>query len=266
VRSPRADPARTAKVAGVLKDLTSLLSEGHERVGLVTTPSDATVYVDVVSPGTKYKAPLLWYFEPGKHRFIVLRSGFRTEERSFVVALGETVTLEVPLQPDLPAPGPLPPDGQGGEPPPPLPVGPPDGGASGSPDEPAGIGAEPGKGSSRTWAWVTLGLGVALLGTGGVLEYVALDRAGGIDRSAQAKIDSGELTYEAGMLWRDGQYDDRVEPPNVAAIACMATGGASLVAGAIWLVVTRGEESPESTILPVVSPDGASGMMFRMSF
>ncbi len=266
VRSPQTDAARTTKVVGVLKDLTARLSAGHERVGLTTIPPDATVYVDVVSPETKYKAPLLWYFEPGKHRFIVLKPGFRTEERPFLVALGETVMLEVALLPDRPGPGLVPEDARDGVTEPPVTTPPEDPGEVGAPADPGGFGSGPGEGSSQTWAWVTLGLGLGLVGIGGGLEYLALDRADGIDRSAQGKIDGGELTFEEGMAWRDRQYEDDVRLPNIAAVACLATGGAALAAGVVWLLATRGADAPPPAVTPVVSPDGTSGMLLQMSF
>lgn len=70
------------------------------RIHLDIQPDDATVYLDGRFLGSAGELSFLSagvVAEPGQHSIEVVRPGYRTEKRSVVVALGESVDIEVEL-------------------------------------------------------------------------------------------------------------------------------------------------------------------------
>lgn len=75
------------------------------RIHLDVTPDDAVVYLDGRFLGSAGELSFLSagvVAEPGQHSIEAVRPGYRTEKRSVVVALGESVDLEVELHRDGP--------------------------------------------------------------------------------------------------------------------------------------------------------------------
>jgi len=244
------DAARVKKADKALQTITKKLTPGRGRFGVNVVPQGAIVYVDERTDDNRYKAPVVWYFKPGHHRFIVMSEDGDEQVTNFMVKEGDLQVFEVTLKADSAI-------GEAGS------------GDSGQGESlpitlPVGIGEKSSSGSP--WPWITLGLGTAMVGTGGLFEYLALDARDDIVGETEDKI-AGGMSEKDANAWKDGQFDDRVKPKNTAAIVLFAAGGATVVGGIVWLIVDgkKSNESPAVSLVPLVSPSGG-GFSFGMSF
>jgi hypothetical protein len=226
------------------QEVESQLQQTHVKVHLACTPSTAMVSLPASnssSPSIDQPCPMTWWFTPGKHRLEAAHSGYqqRTIEID-VVGSGDSGRRDLVLY--VVKPPPIEGTGVAGE---------------------SITGQAP---SPSPWPWVTLGLGVAMVGTGGLFEYLALDARDDIVASTRAKISDGIDEKEANA-WKDKQFGNRVVPQNTAAIALFATGGAAVVGGIVWLFTAdrKTEAGSGMALIPLVSPS-SGGLSFGMTF
>ena len=245
------DPTRTAKVQKAAADLTAKLSPGRGKVGLNTVPQGATVYVDERLPENRYKTPVVWYFAPGQHRFIVEGEGDDGQVSNFMVREGDLQVFEVTL--DRAA------DGGNGD--------------GGTTDGGTPIGPPPVNGGEETdgqspWPWALMGAGLVIGGVGGYYEYRALDERDAIAREGTEKMTGADPMNETqANEWMNGEFDDRVVPNNNTAIGFFVGGGLAVAGGVAWLLLEDRDSGGETTmsLVPLVVPHGA-GVGFGMGF
>ena len=241
-------PERTRKSKTTLVKIAERLAPGRSSVTLRTDPADAVIHVGEKKEGNRYKAPLFRYFEPGEHTVVLEKEGRATVEKTFRTESGRPLVLteKIPLETKV-AGGDR---GDGGTP---IPVDP-------------GVSKEVETDSwTAYWPWVSIGAGAALLATGGVYEYLAVDTNNDIADLCQGKYELyDETNGTEGWSWKDAntelnrRFDDEVVPKNAVAISMFIAGGTAVVLGAGWLLFGP-DEPPKmgrARLTPVMMPAG----------
>ena len=97
------------------------------------------------------------------------------------------------------------------------------------------------------WPWVTVGVGGAALLTGAAL-LIASRRVTSRDADAAGVI-TGATQREHAELWEEGQREE------LSGVILLSAGGAALVGGLTWALLTPGPAGPRTAV--VVGPSGA---------
>ncbi|HUT78854.1 MAG TPA: hypothetical protein VM285_14250 [Polyangia bacterium] len=219
------DRARQTEVREELVRLRDLV--GFARV---TGPEGAIVIVDGVARGTAPLGRDLPVAASANHKAEAVVDGIAVAERTFQVSGGRTVDVELAAT----SAGPDRSDPSNG------PVGP-------APD--------PNRSPLKVWGWVAVGVGAALLASGGVTGGLALKK-------------DGELGDEcAGNICTSDSYDllDQRDRLAVASTALFVTGGIVAAAGAVMLFVdgTRDESPAAGTDVSLRVGPGAFALTGR---
>lgn len=250
-------PKRTEKAKTTLLGIAEQLAPGRSSVTVRTEPADAFVYVGKKDEGNRYKAPLFWYFGPGEHTVVLEKEGRATVEKTFRTESGKPLVLteKIPLETKV-AGGDR---GDGGAP---IPVDP-----GVSKEVEADLWTD-------LWPWVSIGAGAALLATGGVFEYLAVDANNDIADLCQDKYetyDGGDT--ENGWDWTTAnnemnqRFDDQVAPKNTIAISMFLAGGAAIAVGASWLFLSPDDRmtGAGARFAPMLMPAGG-GVAVELGF
>lgn len=215
---------KTAKqVAERLEDLRAKMPA---RFMLESDPAGATVYADSMQSESLGTTPLQVDVEPGSRVFFFEMEGFQNEVRNAEAKRGENPAISVTLKEARSL-------------------------AIVDPNE--SVGASPdGEGSNfAVWGWVTTGLGVATLATGGVFSFMSMQATD--DVNSYDKRAPGATQAELNGLKDDanGYYD--------TSIYLYAAGGVLTAAGVTLLVIDALQDEPAGTSLFVSpNPEGAS--------
>jgi tetratricopeptide (TPR) repeat protein len=238
-RKPDASDNRTIReyVLAIEKKL-GLPSVG--RVFVISVPTGAEVHIDNPQADPTYHTPVRSLeLVPGTYVLFVSHPGHQTLSKKIDVMAGEELKLELTLQPD-----PL----DAAAPPPPVsPVIPPAVAATPPPQGPPParpplvVAAAPRKpGSHRpVLGWTSLGVGLAVAGTGVGLRLLAGARMS----SLQSDLDSGQPMEYGDYLSRR----DSARSLEAGGWIAVAGGGALLATGAILLLWDAGGDDPTDT-------------------
>jgi hypothetical protein len=128
------------------------------------------------------------------------------------------------------------------------------------------------QGGDHTLAWVALGVGGALVATGGVFTYLAYDRFGDYDANrdtADEMLEDGDDPDDIAEWIND--EDDKVaadvSQDQWIFVTCYAVGGAAVAAGVVMLLLDdgAGTDGPAVSVVPLLSPE-TTGLSFSASF
>ncbi len=217
-----------------LSEVSSELSATHKLVQFKCAESDA--WFSAGGEG-RYPCPGSWWFKPGKYE-VEAGAGSKSVMVSVEVKgssgeSGPVVLVEFP--PELPL-------GSGGKGP--------------LVDQ---------KPSGNAWPWVTVGTGAGMMVVGGILHLVGYDR----NESLRDKY-SNPVTYPDGVLAQelfDDAYSNEVKPLITSTYVLYGVGGATVVAGLVWMLLDDPAEQSASAfqLVPMFGP-GEAGAQIQVGF
>jgi len=241
-------PKRTKKAKTTLLGIAEQLAPGRSSVTVRTDPADAIIHIGKRGEGNRFKAPLFWYFEPGEHTVVLEKEGRATVEKTFKTESGKPLVLteKIPLETKLAG-------SDNGNRETPIPV---------DPGVSKNVEAVP---WTAYWPWLSIGAGAALLVTGGVYEYLAVDANNDIADLCQGKYETWEKgDTENGWDWTTAnnemnqRFDDEVVPRNAVAISMFIAGGTALALGTGWLLFGPDDRTSvgNASFAPMLMPAG----------
>lgn len=188
---------------------------------IVACESDGVQLVEQ-SSGAVHQCPLVWWFPEGVHTLVARKAG--CEDAQVLVDATETGKREYVAEPTCAAP--------------------------------VGGAVAAAAGPSDVWKWALLGGGLALVATGGTLQYMAHTTNEGL-RAQFPTFPEGCINKK---LYNDA-YNKEVVPLKITAWAMYGVGGATAIAGVIWLALDEKNKAVESSawhIAPQLLSDGAA--------
>lgn len=235
VQSHTVDQEMRQTAGQMLDELRQALSPGRGLVTVTAYPLDSVTYLNKESPETRLPSSFTTYLSPGVHRIIVKHPEWPSKIKEIVVIPGGDKRVSIVLQKKT-------------VPPPP----------------PRGNDETP---ENRAWPWLLLGTGVAMAGTGGALELVAMSRADSLPDKYEKKHLLGELTQEEATDEKNAEFEERVKPLDYWGVGLMVTGGVVGALGLGYLLFSDDDKARQRTaVSPLILPDGTVGFAMAWEF